>query len=225
MSRVVDGDTIHVFRGGALDKIRINQIDAPESSQAFGRFSTGCLAGLVGGASLSVCTDGKDKYGRTIAAIKSNGRDVGEAMVFQGCAWAFTKYLEAGSPLPALQEQAKVARRGLWGGAAQPPWKYRAGLQPIPVAPGTGIPAIVTSTSTLASTYNRVFDWAEHTYTDLLVGGSENQTLPDGTVYRCYMGSFCIGHRAGRFLTYDGVILRDVGGEPELLPAARAAEF
>lgn len=225
LSRVVDGDTIHVFRAGSLEKIRINQIDAPESSQAYGRAATSCLSNLVTGTSLQICPDGKDKYGRTIAAVKANGSDIGQAMVSQGCAWAYTKYLEAGSNLPALQAQAQAAQRGLWAGGAQPPWEYRSGTQPITVAPATGLPAVATSTTTTAKVYDRVFDWAEHQFTDLLTGGTNNQDLYDGTIYRCYTSNFCLGYRNGRFLTYDGKTLSDVGGESELLPVIQAAGF
>ena len=225
LNRVVDGDTVHVMRAGVLEKIRINQIDAPESSQAYGRFSTSCLSNLVSGVQLQICPDGKDRYGRTIAAVKAGGVDVGQAMVLQGCAWAYTKYLESGSNLPALQAQAQAAQRGLWAGGAQPPWEYRSGTQPITVAPVTGLPAIATSTVTTARVYDRVFDWAEHQYADLLIGGTENQDLYDGTIYRCYASGFCLGYRNGRFLTYDGQTLRDVGGESELLPAVQGLGF
>ena len=83
----------------------------------------------------------------------------------------------------------------------------------------------VTAAGLPPSSFNRVFAWAEFRYPGLLANGTENRSLPNGTIYRCYINNFCIGYLAGRFLTYDGVTLRDVGGEADFLPAVQAAGF
>lgn len=224
---VVDGDTVHVRNeSGQIEKVRINQIDAPERSQPFGSASTACLSSLLASESTAICRDGKDRYGRTIAAVQVGGIDVGTRMVAQGCAWAYTKYLEAGSNLPEVEAQARAAGLGLWAlVGAQAPWLYRAGTTPVTVNPTTGTVAIQVTTATTATIPNRVMDWAEHQFPETLKSGSDNQSLPDGTLYRCYANNICLGYKDGRFLLYNGVSLQDVGGEADWLPSVETHGF
>lgn len=224
VTSIIDGDTISVRTATGTERVRISQIDAPEKSQKYGRDATYCLSQILDGASVSICRDGLDRYGRTIANLTADGTDVGAQMVAQGCAWAYTKYLEAGSDLPALQESARQAGLGLWAqGAATAPWDYRHGTVPVTVNT-QGTPVIQVSTTTTASASARVFDWAEHAYPDLLRNGSATQILPDGMEYRCYDSNFCISYKSGQFYTYDGQI-RAVGSETELVGEAARAGF
>lgn len=223
---VIDGDTLQVTSGGISERVRIGQVDAPERSQAYGIEATACLSRLVSGAALTICRDGKDRYDRTIANVMANGANVAQGLVSSGCAWAYTKYLEAGSPLPALEMSARAARAGLW--ALQPstePWLYRSGSSPVTYDRATGTMAVAVRTSQRASVHDRVFDWAEHQYPDLLRNGSVNQLLGDGTIYRCYATGFCVGYRPGVFLTYDGATIREAGTEAAMLTIAEAQGF
>lgn len=226
---VLDGDTISIANEyGKTEKIRLSQIDAPEKSQPYGVEATTCLANLLAKASVSVCRDGMDQYGRTIATVKANGADVAYPMVSQGCAWAYSQYLESGSALPSLQQQAQAQNVGLWAAgtaSVQAPWLYRAGTQPVPLNPTTAKTPIVVTATTTATTYNRIFDWAEQAFSDLLIGAVKNNTNPDGTVYRCYSSRFCIGYRDGRVLTFDGIQLKDIAGEADILPMVQAGGF
>jgi hypothetical protein len=225
LAHVVDGDTIHVRSSRGLEKIRIGQVDAPERSQSFGVEATTCLRNAVTGRELVVCRDGSDRYGRTVANVTSGGADVGSTLVAQGCAWVYYKYLEADSSLPALEQSARQARLGLWAGQAIAPWVYRSGGSPVTIIPSTGLLPITVQASNQASAHNRVFDWAEHRYPELLTGGSLNQTLSDGTIYRCYATGFCIGYRSGKFLTYDGTAIREAGTESDFIRQAEAEGF
>jgi hypothetical protein len=222
---VVDGDTLRVQSGDQIESVRLNQIDAPERSQTFGPEATACLARLVAIGPISMCRDGRDKYGRTVASVTAYGNNVSERMIAEGCAWAYTKYLEANSLLPALEQAARQARRGLWALDAMEPWLYRSGRAPVTFNATTNQWAVAIHPSNRGAVYDRVFDWAEHQYPDLLVSGSANQTLADGTVYRCYANNFCIGYRGGMFLTYDGRVMNQVGTEAQLLPQAEAQGF
>jgi endonuclease YncB( thermonuclease family) len=215
---VVDGDTVWITNeAGQSEKVRLSQIDAPEKSQAYGIEATRCLSNLLANTSVSVCRDGKDRYGRTIAALKANGIDVGNQMVAQGCAWAYTKYLEAGSSLPMTQMLAQSMGVGLWAGSAQAPWEYRGGTQPVTVS-ATGATPFAVNSATTATPFNRVLDWAEHALPELLHGGTANQTAADGTVSRCYATNWCVQYRNGRFFTvFGGSIVTDVGAEADWL--------
>jgi len=57
---------------------------------------------------------GSGRYGRTVGRVYVGSEDVNAEMVKQGAAWVYRKYAKDPS-LYRLEEQAKAARRGLWG--------------------------------------------------------------------------------------------------------------
>ncbi|MDD5412676.1 MAG: thermonuclease family protein, partial [Methylobacter sp.] len=62
---VHDGDTVTLLiTGNHQLKIRLAQIDAPESSQAFGQRSKQSLSNIVFNKTVKVEKDTTDKYGR-----------------------------------------------------------------------------------------------------------------------------------------------------------------
>jgi endonuclease YncB( thermonuclease family) len=222
--RVVDGDTLVIEGSQGTEKIRIGQIDAPEKSQAYGPQATACLANLVANKQVSVCRDGGDRYGRTIANLIVNGADVGTQLVAKGCAWAYDKYLEDQSVLPTLQDQAKSGGRGLWAANSTAPWVYRGGSAPVPVLASGKTPVTVTTT-TSARSADRVLDWAESIFDDFLRNGGASQPLGTNGVYRCYDGGLCVGAMDGSVLFYDGREIKTIGNEADLVKAAEAEGF
>jgi endonuclease YncB( thermonuclease family) len=65
----------------------------------------------------------QDGYGRTIATCYVDGTDLGAEMVRAGFAWAFVKC----STVYVEQEaEARALGLGIWQGASQPAWEYRA---------------------------------------------------------------------------------------------------
>lgn len=223
--RVIDGDTLIVRKAAGLERIRINQIDAPERSQPYGVQATQCLANLVQNQPLTVCSDGTDRYGRTVASVTAGGRDVGAAMVSQGCAWAYTKYLEAGSNLPTFQAGAQQAGLGLWAFAGSvAPWQYRAGVGPAPVVNGS--PVVNISAVTIAPVHERIFDWVEHKFPDHATEGSATSFDGVNAFKRCYNGGLCVRIKEGRIALIgpDGTA-SDVGSPADFLPLAEAEGF
>jgi len=74
---VSDGDTITVLDAGQRQhKIRLDGIDAPESSQDFGKRAKQSLSDLVFGKSVTVIGNKTDRYGRTVGKVLCDGRDV-----------------------------------------------------------------------------------------------------------------------------------------------------
>ncbi|HEY9100371.1 MAG TPA: thermonuclease family protein [Thiobacillus sp.] len=129
---VIDGDTV-LFkpddagaRSRSFLKIRLADIDAPEKEQAYGTLATRALSGMVLKQSIAINTVATDTYGRTIAYLQHGAVDVNAEMVRLGYAWAATRY-QRKTDLLAIQEEARRARRGLWGDAQQPtpPWDWR----------------------------------------------------------------------------------------------------
>ncbi|MCQ2303353.1 MAG: thermonuclease family protein [Bacteroidales bacterium] len=83
------------------------------------------LKWLVEGRKVGLEMSKVDAYGRWVAVVWSDGRDVGGEMLKEGLAW----YREEYGQNPAysrLQSDAKMAGRGLWSdGDAIEPWKWR----------------------------------------------------------------------------------------------------
>ncbi|QDI11618.1 Succinoglycan biosynthesis protein ExoI (plasmid) [Klebsiella electrica] len=124
--RVLDGDTIEVLQDKKPVRIRLANIDAPEKKQAFGRWSTNQLKGLVAAQPVTVAYTQTDRYGRIIGRVfTTNGTEASRFMVQSGAAWVYERY-NADKALPALQREAQTQKRGLWADSQPvPPWEWR----------------------------------------------------------------------------------------------------
>jgi endonuclease YncB( thermonuclease family) len=128
---VADGDTLTVLRGQEPVKVRLQGIDCPEGGQAFGNVAKRHLSDLVFGKEVTVMPRDTDRYGRMVADVAIEGRDVGLAMVEAGLAWHFTRY-SSDQRLAAAEREARAAKRGLWRDPSPiAPWEFR---HPAPLA-------------------------------------------------------------------------------------------
>jgi endonuclease YncB( thermonuclease family) len=126
VTHVTDGDTLWVqpLQGGAVRRIRIDGIDAPEICQVYGEVSRRALAERVQGQLVVVQGRRKDDYGRLLARIHLQGEDIGQWMVLAGHAWSYRHQRSAG-PYAAQEALAREQRLGLWQGRAMPPRTFR----------------------------------------------------------------------------------------------------
>ena len=87
---VSDGDTLRARCGtpGAYEqvKIRLSEIDAPESKQAFGERSKQSLSDLCFQQQAVITGGKKDKYGRTLARVECKGQDAAIHQALAGMA-------------------------------------------------------------------------------------------------------------------------------------------
>ncbi len=58
------------------DRIRLQDIDAPERKQAFGNASRKHLSSLVAGKTVTVQWDKRDRYRRVVGIVYVDGQDV-----------------------------------------------------------------------------------------------------------------------------------------------------
>ncbi|MFZ4702871.1 MAG: thermonuclease family protein, partial [Candidatus Methylumidiphilus sp.] len=125
---VQDGDTLTMLTDSYQQlKIRLAQIDAPESDQDFGQASKQSLASMVFNRTVKVWTETVDANGRIVGTVFVDGKDVNREQVKQGMAWAYRQYLHDLSLL-AVEGQARSAKTGLWSlRNPMPPWAYRHG--------------------------------------------------------------------------------------------------
>lgn len=123
--RIADGDTLTVLKDRTQIKIRLGEIDAPESKQAYGKRSKESLEQLCAGKYVTYEKQDTDRYGRVVARVTCDGIDANRTQVERGMAWVYTKYNDDGELLE-LELRAKAERRGLWADpGAMPPWEWR----------------------------------------------------------------------------------------------------
>lgn len=122
---VTDGDTIKL--NGTT--YRLWGIDAPETKQWCGGYPAGVLATvmletLMKGKGPVVCErKDTDRYGRTVAVCRVDGRDLGKVMVQLGMAWAFKRY---SLDYVAEEASAKTENLGVHSHGCLPAWEWRA---------------------------------------------------------------------------------------------------
>ncbi len=129
---ITDGDTVTVLdEQNQQHTIRLAEIDAPERGQPGGDRSRQALSALVFSKTVSVQQTDTDRYGRVVARLFADGRDVNRAMVEQGHAWAYRQYL-TDETLVATETRARSSRAGLWSMSDQQtvaPWEWRQGVR------------------------------------------------------------------------------------------------
>jgi len=117
---VTDGDTITVLDGQKRQhKIRLDGIDAPESSQDFGSRAKQSLSDLVFGKTVTVTSSKKDRYGRVLGKVTLDGRNINLEQVNRGMAWfyrlfAFELSREDATAYEQAEASARKERRGMW---------------------------------------------------------------------------------------------------------------
>lgn len=106
-------------------RIRLNDIDAPEKSQAFGNKSKQNLSKYIFGKDVTVIYDKKDQYGRILGTIYLNNKDINLKQVEDGFAWVYRQYSKKKKYLKA-EKEARNLKKGLWADTNPiEPWNYR----------------------------------------------------------------------------------------------------
>ncbi len=125
VTRVVDGDTIHVSTNGITDTVRLLGVDTPETGETFSAEATAALEALLDGKTVTLETDveTRDMYGRLLAYVWVGQTMANEELLRLGLATLYTvppnaRYTER---LQAAQDEAQAARVGIWGAAADSP--------------------------------------------------------------------------------------------------------
>ena len=94
--RVWDGDSLRLGVTRQAEAVRIFNIDAPEieggcaEESALAQRAKVRLVELLDGGRIEILRQGADRYGRTLAAVRVDGVDVGDQLVREGLArtWA-----------------------------------------------------------------------------------------------------------------------------------------
>jgi micrococcal nuclease len=134
---ISDGDTMtarcETVVGMENIRVRLAEIDAPETGQAFGERSKQHLADLCFLRGAAIMPRTKDRYLRTVAEVSCEGIDAGKEQIRSGMAWVFDRYA-TNRKLYAIQDEARSERRGLWMDSNPiRPWDWRK-ANPMPSA-------------------------------------------------------------------------------------------
>jgi endonuclease YncB( thermonuclease family) len=120
VASVTDGDTLTLTNG---QRVRLLQIDAPETGECYGRESRAALLRLAPpGSSIALEADARldsvDRYGRLLRYVRRGRVNVNIELVRRGAAAPYFYRGERGryaSRLVKAAHAAKRAGRGLWG--------------------------------------------------------------------------------------------------------------
>ena len=114
VERVVDGDTI-VFKAGdaKTQRVRLADIDTPELDQPWGGEAKAALKGWAENRRAQIRIVDTDRYGRLVATLWIDGKNINRRLVAKGHAWVYRRYLRDRALL-RLEENAKANGLGLW---------------------------------------------------------------------------------------------------------------
>jgi len=125
---VSDGDTITVLLdGNTQKKLRLAEVDCPESGQAFGKNAKQFTSGEVLGKDITFIQTDVDRYGRIIAKVYygEDGKYLSEEIIIAGWGWWYHFYSQD-EVLGELEQQARHEKKGLWADPnAIAPWEHR----------------------------------------------------------------------------------------------------
>ncbi|MEM3364269.1 MAG: thermonuclease family protein [Candidatus Micrarchaeia archaeon] len=121
---VIDGDT---FEDNAGNKYRLVGINTPEKGELCYEEAKNFLTSLIWGKEVSVIIYGKEKYGRALAEVYYNGKNVNHAMLANGFANVYygreeginwKRYFEAesmGRDIPGCMWKASLYKECIFG--------------------------------------------------------------------------------------------------------------
>lgn len=124
--KVKDGDTIVVLDGTmTMVTVRLAGVDAPEKKQDFGVVAKQFVSDQVFGKTVIFKEVSKDRYGRTVAFVFYENKNLSEELLKVGLAWHYVLYSKS-KYLQELETTARNFNVGLWS-LPNPvaPWEFR----------------------------------------------------------------------------------------------------
>lgn len=144
--KVLDGDTVDVLTSTTCDyqtyvsaggskcrdgleqlRVRLAEIDAPESKQPYGAKSKEALSALVFQKTVTVKGESRERHGRVLGHLHVQGEWVNANLVSTGAVWVYRQYSK--SPLLLQLEKEAIADQvGIWSlpeSERMPPWEFR----------------------------------------------------------------------------------------------------
>ena len=128
VTKVYDGDTLTFLPDNRKQeewKIRLAEIDAPESDQPCGKESAQYLRNAAHLKDAKIKVHDTDRYGRKVAKVYVGRRCLNKAMLSEGLAWHYKDY-STSAEYSQLEEVARSQRKGIFRQKnPTPPWEWR----------------------------------------------------------------------------------------------------
>jgi len=128
ISKVYDGDTVTFVPDDKNEdewKIRLAEIDAPESDQPGGKESTQFLRDMALLKDAKIKVIETDKYGRKVGKVYVGRKCMNKAMLQEGLAWHYKDYSK-NTEYRQLMESAQSQKKGIFRQKNPiPPWEWR----------------------------------------------------------------------------------------------------
>ena len=116
MGRVVaitDGDTLTILTTDRVQhRVRLAGIDTPEKRQPFGQVAKNHPSSLVNGQTVTVNYYKRDRYGRIVGKVLTNGADADLRQIEAGLAWHYKQYQNEQNALSGHATPRRKLRRG-----------------------------------------------------------------------------------------------------------------
>ncbi|HVM09181.1 MAG TPA: thermonuclease family protein [Acidimicrobiales bacterium] len=143
---ITDGDTFVLSDGR---RVRLAQVDAPETNECFGAESTAALRSMIDGQQVTLrrppTGPEKDRYGRTLADVEVGGRSVNEMLVSSGAAEWYEEFASEDADLArrlqAAERSARAAGLGLWSACKTTSMAPAPSAQPLVSPPASSAPS------------------------------------------------------------------------------------
>ncbi|MSO61013.1 MAG: hypothetical protein EXQ50_02800 [Acidobacteria bacterium] len=119
---VVDGDTLDIVRAHTKRKIRIrlDGVDSPETGEPFSQQAKNFSRVSAFDRNVSVVGKDVDRYGRLVARIQAEGKDLSVEVVAAGLACHFLRY-SSDPTLAKAEANARASGLGFWANGAPKP--------------------------------------------------------------------------------------------------------
>lgn len=125
---ISDGDTITILTAEKKQiKVRLAEIDTPESAQPYGSRAKQQLSDLIFNKVATIIQNDIDRYGRVVGEVYVEGTYINARMVELGAAWVYRQYAK-NQKLYLLEDRARQKKIGLWNlpeADKIPPWDWR----------------------------------------------------------------------------------------------------
>ncbi|SDH25794.1 thermonuclease family protein [Nitrosomonas sp. Nm132] len=125
---ISDGDTLTILDSNKRQiKVRLAEIDTPESKQPYGSKAKQELSALAYNKTAIIKAQSTDRYKRVVGRVYVGNVDVNAELVRRGSAWVYRQYAKD-KKLFLLEDQARKKRVGLWSlpeSEKIPPWEWR----------------------------------------------------------------------------------------------------
>jgi endonuclease YncB( thermonuclease family) len=118
---VIDGDTIDVVQApNRRIRVRLDGVDTPEAGEPFSQQARTLARVLAFDKIVTIIGKDVDRYGRLVARVRADGRDLSIEMVGAGLACHFLRY-SSDRVLADAEARARALGLGFWAAGASKP--------------------------------------------------------------------------------------------------------